>query len=78
MAGVEGGIVAFLGRGNISRPFLEGVKMAIFSSIVFENLPKMSHLIFPVLAFSTNFYPTKIELSGNTEKCKYSSLRSQS
>ena len=30
MAGVEGGIVAFLGRGNISRPFLEGVKMVIF------------------------------------------------
>ena len=31
-----------------------------------ENCSKMSHLNFSILAFSTNFCPCKIDLSGNT------------
>ena len=33
---------------------------------MFENHVKMSHLTFPTLAFSTNFCPIKVEMSGNT------------
>ena len=37
-----------------------------FYNTVFENHSKMSHLNFSILAFSTNFCPMKINLSGNT------------
>ena len=33
---------------------------------VFENYPKMSHLIFSTLVYSANFSPIKSNLSGNT------------
>ena len=37
-----------------------------YTYTVFENQPKMSHLSFRILAFSTNFCPFQIDLSGNT------------
>ena len=46
--------------------FKNSPKLTIFG--IFMNFCpfKMSHLIFPISAFSTNFWPIKSDLSGNT------------
>ena len=49
--------------------FLDGIIYLLHSRqkiIQVRKLLKISHLTSLILAFSTNFYPIKIDLSGNT------------